>query len=200
VTRPTTSDPSAAPPLTLWMGALSARALAAIRAAWMDADALHQQQTGTRLPAWRVEMDGVSWLVGRGTIKGTALEATTLPAGAAPPLDLEAEAERLLETWEWGDGVVGLDAHAWALLRKQMLEVIRTARTDAEAEVERLRGLLERLVLTSMPHGPEHEPHCPRDAGGCWWCSADLDDEPPEPHKPPCPWPELEAAVLSWRV
>jgi hypothetical protein len=110
------------------------------------------------------------------------------PLTAEPPLrmaDFRKEAPVPDETPTVSEGVLqpaedGLD----------------TARRDTE--VERLRSLLEKAVLTQHGGEPGPRPSCPRDDDGCWWCR---EPEPPEGewrHKTGCPWPELEAAVLSW--
>jgi hypothetical protein len=63
------------------------------------------------------------------------------------------------------------------------------------AELRRLRSLVAKTAIDSG------DIYCPRVDGDCWWCMVIL--EPAEgaakPHKPECPWPEIEAEALAQR-
>lgn len=74
-----------------------------------------------------------------------------------------------------------------------VLELFAANCLDLVAEVRRLRGLIAEAVGVDPLVGPR----CPRQDGCCWWCDADVEPPPAEPHAPDCPWPALEAEALA---
>lgn len=109
-------------------------------------------------------------------------DAPAKPAETAPPLDLEA-ARAAAHAWLWPQIMRGTPAKQWEKAWDALTEAFLA---HGRSETARLRGLLERLHAVGVPRSGEV---------WCAACSANLK----EPHFSTCPWPELEAAVLSWR-
>jgi hypothetical protein len=59
------------------------------------------------------------------------------------------------------------------------------------AELRRLRGLIRRAVTPENGRFKTRERSCPTLQGRCWYCQANLQAVPAEPHTVHCPWPAL---------
>lgn len=110
---------------------------------------------------------------------------------AAPPLDLEADpmtpAQRVAQFIEDEEIEHAAGESGSPTVTPRLVLALKRVWSEAE-HVERLRGLLERAADAITRE---------REGSLCTGCLDGVSLAPK--HAPGCPWPELEAAVLSWR-